>query len=169
MCLIGGPSAQPGSLTIISPEPCLINGQYSAGFSSFKKLKIKPIDFSVVSMTPDAKILNKSPQHYMEKHDQRKWRKEFSKIFFFFNSGQHNDPKSQTLWQAFRLIWTHERKTMMGFCIWIYVLPTHATSAVGFSSHCSSCRFLQQRQKAKIGRWVTYVLGPSNWRYPCYF
>lgn len=63
VCLIGGPSTQPGRLTI-PPEPCLINGQYSVGFSSLKKLKIKPIAFHVVSMTPYAKILNKSPQHH---------------------------------------------------------------------------------------------------------
>lgn len=64
ICFFGYPSAQLGRLTIIPPEPCPINGQYSAGFSSIKKLKIKPIAFNVVSVTSDVKILNKSPQHH---------------------------------------------------------------------------------------------------------
>lgn len=64
VCLIRGPSVQPGRLTKIPPELCLINGQYSVGFSSLKKLEIKPIAFHIMSMTPYAKILNKSPQHH---------------------------------------------------------------------------------------------------------
>lgn len=45
--LIGGPSAQPETLTAIPPESCLISGQYSAGFRSLRKLKIKPRAFTV--------------------------------------------------------------------------------------------------------------------------